>query len=105
MIPILNFADVVLATLFRIYFYVVFAAVIFSWLIAFNIVNPYNQTVRMIGTALNRLTEPLLRPIRRSLPDLGGLDISPIVLLLLMFFLEYFLREVVIHGWLRPALA
>ena len=105
MIPLLNFADLILATAFRLYFYVVFASVIYSWLVAFNVINPYNQFVRSIGTALHRLTEPLLRPIRRSLPDLGGLDVSPIVLLILMFFLEYFLREVVIMGWLRPALA
>ena len=104
MIPVLNFVDLILATLFRLYFYVVFAAVIYGWLVAFNVINPYNQFVRTIGTALNKLTEPLLRPIRRSLPDLGGLDLSPIVLLILMFFIEYFLREVVILGWIRPAL-
>lgn len=100
--PILNFVDLILATVFRLYFYIVLAAVVYSWLVAFNVINPYNQFVRTVGTALHRLTEPLLRPIRRSLPDLGGLDISPIVLLILMFFLEYFLREVVIHGWMRP---
>ncbi len=105
MIPTLNFVDLILATVFRLYFYVVIGAVIYSWLIGFNVVNPHNQFVRTIGIALNRLTEPLLRPIRRTLPDLGGLDISPIALLILLFFLEYFLREVVIFGWIRPALA
>lgn len=104
MIPLLNFVDLILNTIFRLYFYIVFASVIFSWLVAFNVINPYNQLVRSIGTALNRLTEPLLQPIRRTLPDLGGLDVSPIVLLILMFFVEYFLREVVIMGWLRPLL-
>lgn len=105
MIPLLNFVDLVLGTLFRLYFYIVFASVIFSWLIAFNVVNPYNQIVRAVVTFLNQVTEPLLRPIRRSLPNLGGIDISPVVLLLLMFFLEAFLRGVVIDGWLRPALS
>ncbi len=105
MLPILNFVDLILETLFRLYFYVVFGSVIYSWLIAFNVVNPYNNVVRTIGTALNRLTEPLLRPIRRTLPDLGGIDLSPIVLLLLMFFLERFLRDVVIRGFLVPALS
>jgi len=102
MLPILNYADLILATLFRLYFYIVFASVIYSWLIAFNVINPYNQFVRTIGTALNRLTEPLLRPIRRSLPDLGGLDVSPIVLLVLLYFVEVFLREVLIRGYLLP---
>ena len=105
MIPLLNFVDLILETLFRLYFYVVFASVIYGWLIAFNVVNPYNGVVRTIGTGLTRLTEPVLRPIRRTLPDLGGIDLSPIVLLLLMFFIERFLRDVVIRGFLVPALS
>ena len=66
----------------NIYFYVILASVIMSWLIGFNIINGSNQYVRQLGYALHRLTEPLLAPIRRRLPDLGGIDISPIVLLL-----------------------
>jgi YggT family protein len=61
---------------------------VLSWLIAFNVVNPYNPTVRTIGEVLHRLTEPLLRPIRSVLPNLGGLDISPVILILLLLFLE-----------------
>jgi YggT family protein len=59
-----------------------------SWLIAFNVVNPYNQFVRSIWQALNAVTEPLLRPIRRWMPDLGGIDISPVVLILLCAFVQ-----------------
>lgn len=69
-----------------IYTWILIASVIFSWLFAFNVINSRNQFVAMIGDFLHRATEPALRPIRRFLPDLGGIDISPIVLLLLIFF-------------------
>ena len=69
-------------TIINIYFWIILAMVILSWLVAFNVVNRSNPFVRQIGQALERLTEPLLRPIRRVLPDLGGIDISPIVLLI-----------------------
>jgi YggT family protein len=72
-----------------IYFYVILASVILSWLIGFNVINGSNPYVRQIGYALHRLTEPLLGPIRRRLPDLGGIDISPIVLLLGLQFVKY----------------
>ena len=68
-------------TVIDIYFWIILAMVVMSWLIAFGIINRSNPYVRQIGYALDRLTEPLLRPIRRVLPDLGGIDISPIVLL------------------------
>ena len=92
MIPLLLFIDYLL----NLYTWVIIASVIFSWLIAFNVINPYNQFVRSVWQALNAVTEPLLRPIRNFMPDLGGLDLSPIVLLLGIFFI----RSVVIHGWL-----
>jgi YggT family protein len=76
-------------TLIDIYFWVILSTVVLSWLVAFNVVNRGNPYVRQIGYALERLTEPLLRPIRRYLPDLGGLDISPIALLLGLQFLKY----------------
>ncbi len=59
-----------------------------SWLVAFNVVNTRNQVVAMVGDFLYRLTEPLLRPIRSFLPHLGGIDISPVILILVIFFLE-----------------
>ncbi|WP_373502312.1 YggT family protein [Aestuariivirga sp.] len=74
-------------TLIDVYFWIILATVILSWLVAFNVVNRTNPYVRQIGQALQRLTEPLLGPIRKRLPDLGGIDISPIVLLIgLQFF-------------------
>jgi YggT family protein len=76
-------------TIIDIYFYVILASVIMSWLIGFNVINGSNQYVRQIGYALHRLTEPLLAPIRRRLPDLGGIDISPIILLLALQFIKY----------------
>jgi YggT family protein len=73
------------------YWWIIIASAIFSWLYAFNVVNPRNQFVGTVGNMLFRLTEPALRPIRRLMPDLGGIDISPIILLLLLFFLRQFL--------------
>lgn len=94
MIPLLRFIEY----LIQLYEYVLIASVIVSWLIAFNVINAYNPFVRSLWNALRAVTEPLLRPIRRFLPDLGGIDISPIILLLICFFL----RSVVIWGWLIP---
>ena len=74
-----------------IYWWLLIAAAIFSWLYAFNVVNSRNQVVGMVGDFLYRVTEPALRPIRRLLPDLGGIDISPIILLLIIFFVRQFI--------------
>ncbi|WP_295807921.1 YggT family protein [uncultured Nitratireductor sp.] len=74
-----------------IYWWLIIASAIFSWLYAFNVVNPRNQFVGSIGNFLFRVTEPALRPIRNLLPDLGGIDISPIILLLALFFLRQFI--------------
>jgi len=79
--------DVVLLIL-EIYVWIIIAAAIFSWLVAFNVVNMRNQLVATIGNFLHQATEPLLRPIRRRMPDLGGLDISPIVLLVIIFLIQ-----------------
>jgi YggT family protein len=78
-----------------IYWWLIIASAIFSWLYAFNVVNSRNQFVGMIGDFLFRVTEPALRPIRRVLPDLGGIDISPIILLLIIFFLRQFILTTV----------
>ncbi len=79
--------DVILIIL-QIYTYIIIIVAILSWLIAFHVINIYNDLVRSIWNALNAVTEPLLRPIRQALPNLGGIDISPIILLLLIFLLE-----------------
>ena len=74
--------------LLTLYIYILIAAVILSWLVAFNIVNPYNQFVRMISEFLHRITEPVLGPIRNMLPNLGGLDISPLIVTLIIIFIQ-----------------
>ena len=87
-------------TVINIYFWIILAMVIMSWLIAFGIVNRSNPYVRQIGYALDRLTEPLLRPIRRFLPDLGGIDISPIILLIGLQFLGILVDNIFFSlGW------
>lgn len=75
-------------TVLNIYFWIVIAMVIFSWLVAFNVVNTNNQFIYQVRYFLHRITEPVLGPIRRFLPDLGGLDISPMVLLIGIIFLQ-----------------
>lgn len=87
-------------TVINIYFWIILAMVIMSWLVAFGIVNRSNPYVRQVGYALERLTEPLLRPIRRFLPDLGGIDISPIILLIGLQFLGILIDNIFFNlGW------
>ena len=66
----------------------IFVGVIMSWLVAFNVLNPHNQLVRAIWRFTNAITEPLLRPIRQVIPPLGGMDFSPLILLLVVFFVR-----------------
>jgi len=71
-----------------IYTWILIASAIYSWLYAFNVINSSNRFVSQIGLFLYNVTEPVLRPIRRIMPDLGGIDISPIILLLIIYFLR-----------------
>ncbi|HHN67222.1 MAG TPA: YggT family protein [Thermopetrobacter sp.] len=82
-------------TVLDIYFWIVIAWVVSSWLVAFNIINAHNGVVRQILYGLSRLVEPVLRPIRRFLPDLGGLDISPVIALIGITFL----RQLIVWLW------
>lgn len=82
-----------LDALIGLYLFVIIINAIFSWLVAFNVVNTSNRLVYTVIDATYRLTEPALRPIRRVLPDLGGLDVSPVVL--------YFAVEYLGRGLLR----
>ena len=84
MIELLSFISYVLT----LYVYVLIAAAVLSWLIAFNVVNTRSPVVSAIGEFLYRITEPVLRPIRNRLPNLGGIDISPIVVILIIFFIQ-----------------
>ena len=79
--------EVILIAL-QLYTWLLIASAVLSWLIAFNVVNTHNQVVATIGEFLYRITEPLLRPIRSVLPNLGGIDVSPVILILLILFLE-----------------
>ena len=79
--------DVVLLVL-QMYVWLLIAAAVLSWLVAFNVVNTRNPVVAGIGEFLYRITEPVLRPIRNALPNLGGIDISPVVLILIIFFIQ-----------------
>jgi len=94
MVPLIGFFVLVI----DLYIWVVIASAILSWLVAFNVVNTNNRVVLVIGDTLYRLTEPALRPIRTILPNLGGIDISPVILILLLLFI----RDVVLLGWLAP---
>ena len=77
-----------ISTLIQLYIWVLIANAVLSWLVAFNVVNPHNNVVRTIGEMLYRLTEPALRPIRQVLPSLGGLDISPVILIIILLFAQ-----------------
>lgn len=96
MIELLHF----LQRIVDVYVFIILASVIMSWLIGFGVINGYNPTVRAIYDALRTLTEPLMRPIRNILPDLGAIDISPIVLL----FACFFVRDVVIPNIAKIAM-
>jgi YggT family protein len=95
MVPLIGFIVLVI----DLYIWVVIASAILSWLIAFNVVNTSNRLVYTIAEGLYRITEPALRPIRNILPNLGGIDISPVILILVLLFI----RDVVLLGWILPA--
>lgn len=78
----------ILDLLINIYIWILIGSAVLSWLVAFNVVNTSNRIVYMIGDFLYRATEPALAPIRRILPNLGGIDISPMILILLLIFLR-----------------
>ena len=95
MVPLIGFIVYVI----QLYIWVIIASAILSWLIAFNVVNTSNRFVYSVADLLYRVTEPALRPIRSILPDLGGIDISPVILILFLLFII----NVVLLGWLLPA--
>ena len=91
----------VIATLnfiINIIWFVVIASAIFSWLYAFNVINTRNEAINMIGRSLYQVTEPIYRPIRRILPNMGGLDLSPLVVLVILFFLQQLLNTTIAIG-------
>ncbi len=92
--------DLVLLIL-QLYTYVIVISAVLSWMLAFNVLNYSNQFVRSVWTALNALTEPLLRPIRNIMPNLGAVDISPVILLLAIFLLERIIVYYVYPAFIR----
>ena len=84
MLELLGFINLLL----QLYVYVLIAAAVFSWLIAFNVINSRNPAVGTIGRLLYQLTEPVLRPIRNVLPGMGSVDISPVVVILIIVFIQ-----------------
>ena len=77
----------ILAVLLNLVWWVIVIQAILSWLIAFNVINTHSDFVRTVWNALQKITEPLYRPIRRILPDFGALDLSPLVVLLILYIL------------------
>jgi YggT family protein len=73
----------------QLYIWILIAAAVLSWLVAFNVVNTRNPVVASVGEFLYRITEPVLRPIRNALPNLGGIDVSPVILILIIIFIRY----------------
>lgn len=81
----------VIDLVFSVYIFILIAGAIFSWLYAFNIVNPRNPLIAAIGNFLYLATEPVLAPIRRFLPNFGSIDLSPIVVFLIIYFIRIFM--------------
>jgi len=89
LVPVIDIVIVLL----NLYWWIIIIAAVASWLIAFGVINTYNRTVARILDTLYRLTEPALRPIRQFLPNFGGLDISPVILLLIIWLVERELEQ------------
>lgn len=97
LVPIVNVIDILLGM----YWWVIIISVVMSWLVQFNVINTQNRVVYMIGSAVNQMTEPLLRIIRRYVPIFGGMDFSPVLLLLSLYLVREYLD--VFRAWLIAA--
>ncbi|MGE4220224.1 MAG: YggT family protein [Alphaproteobacteria bacterium] len=93
LIPLIQVLRIVLS----IYMWCIIISAVLSWLVAFNVLNTSNRFVYMVGDFLYRITEPALRPIRRVLPNLGGIDISPVVLILILWFIDAMLVQIAVR--------
>ncbi len=94
MIPLIQFIVMVI----DLYIWIIIASAVLSWLIAFGVVNTQNRFVYLLADGLHRLTQPALRHLRQFVPNLGGIDITPVILILGLIFL----KNVVLIGWLAP---
>jgi YggT family protein len=95
MLELLSF----ISFLLDIYIFILIASAIMSWLVAFNVVNTRSPAVAMIGEFLYRITEPVLRPIRERLPNFGGIDISPIIAILIIYFIQMVVLRVLARAF------
>ena len=98
LLSLFQIADVLL----QIVWWIVIIQIVLSWLVAFNVINTSNDFVRTFYNALDRITRPLYAPIRKIMPDFGGIDFSPVVVLLLLFVLSTLLhgaeRDLILSG-------
>jgi YggT family protein len=86
-------------TILNLYTWIIIISVVLSWLVAFNVVNTSNRFIAVVGDVIWRLTEPVMGRVRRFLPNMGGIDLSPLVVLLLIFLIRNLIRE---YGLLGP---
>lgn len=87
-----------LSFILNIVWWVFLIMIIMSWLISFNVINTRNQFVDMVWRVVNQITEPILRPIRRVIPPMGGLDLSPIIVFVIIFFLQNWIASIAVTG-------
>ena len=87
----------ILYTILNFYIWVIIVGAVLSWLTAFGVVNSYNRVVQAVGDICHRITEPALAPIRRRLPPVNGMDMSPLVLIFIIYFLQYFIQHLAIR--------
>jgi len=85
----------VLYAVLQFYVWLLIVGAIMSWLVAFGVINPYNRFVHVVGDMIARVTEPVLAPIRRMLPPMGGLDLAPLILIFIIYFIQSFIRHLV----------
>lgn len=89
LLPLIKVAQIAI----HLFIWALIISAILSWLVSFQVVNPRNQFVNMVGNFLYRLTEPALRPFRRFIPVMGGIDVSPVALILLLMFVQLVLEQ------------
>ena len=87
-----------LSLILNLVWWVFLIMIIMSWLISFNVINTRNQFVSNVWRVLNQITDPILRPIRRVVPQMGGLDLSPIIVFIIIFFLQRLIDSYVMTG-------
>jgi YggT family protein len=94
----------IIEVLLNVVWWIIIIQAILSWLIAFNVINTHNEGFRQVWMALQRMTEPLYRPIRRILPDFGALDLSPLVVLLIIYILQTIVIPQIALSFYTPAI-